>query len=46
MSKSKRSYFICKNEQPNEYYQIDNELIKMTKENFLKEYGGKHDKIN
>ena len=46
MSKSKISYFICKNEQPNEYYQIDNNLIKMTKEKFLKTYGGKHDIIN
>ena len=46
MSKSKMSYFICENEQPNEYYQIDYNLINLTKENFLKTYGGKHDIIN
>ena len=46
MSNSLMSYFICEKEQPNKYYQIDNNLIKMTKENFLKTYGGKHDIIN
>ena len=46
MSISLMSYFICENEQPNEYYQIDNNLIKMTKEKFLETYGGKHDIIN
>ena len=46
MSNSLMSYFICENEQPNKYYQIDNKLIKMTKETFLETYGGKHEIIN